>query len=211
MLIRNVHSSLCATLWFHYNLASLDNVSPSLCQTWRQSVCTVHLFFYFSYLFSCQIVGGYLKSKILVYICFCCCWPAWMWPVWVCFGVVWVWVLCLLTWICSTFRFFYKFFFPVTYLLSLLSVLFSFTCDAWCDRCMPGKPKIKMVKVELCVVKAHVWPRLLLSLCLPFHICFPEWIHPPAYRCPLWQRQCCHAPAEPWGRGGLHSKGRAKR
>lgn len=92
-------------------------------------------------------------------VCFCC-WPAWMWPVWVCFGVVWVWVLLLLTWIFSHFCCFFFFFLPVTFLLS-----FFFTCDAWCDCCMPGKPKIKRVKVELCAVNAHVWPGCS-SLCV---------------------------------------------
>lgn len=155
MLIRNVHSSLCATLWFHYNLVV----------RWCWSI-------FMSNLTSiCVFLGRFMSN----------CW-GFIWSREFLFTFVFVVVdlhgcdlsECVLEWCgygCSIswLEYFHisllLYFFPVTSRLSLLSVLSFFTCDAWCDCCMLGKPKIKRVKVEPCVVKAHVWPGCS-SLCV---------------------------------------------
>lgn len=121
---------------------------------------------YFLVVFTSDCLGFIFSSRIFIYIRFCCCWSAWMWH---CLSVFWSGVGTGATSLdLNMFTFSHLlYFFPVTFLLSSLSVLFFsfFTCAAWCDCCMLGKPKIKRVKVELCVVKAHRWP-VCSSLCV---------------------------------------------
>lgn len=68
-----------------------------------------------------------------------------------------------------------------------------------------GKTKFR-IKDHACM-RSTLLPDPSLSLssvCLSL----PEWIHPTAHRCSLWQRERGHAPAEPRGSRGLHSQGR---
>lgn len=66
------------------------------------------------------------------------------------------------------------------------------------------RPETKGQKAQLCIINVNVWPMSFLFL----SVCFAEWIHSAAYRCPLWECQCGNAPAEPGGGGGLYCKSR---
>lgn len=103
------------------------------------------------------------------------------------------------------FRYFWGFF------SFLFSVAFSIVfVHLWCLMRLlhAGKTKDKEGESWSAWSKGSCLTSLLLSVCLSFPVCLPEWIHPPAYRCPLWQRQCGHTPAEQRGSSGLHGKGR---
>lgn len=144
MLIR--HSLLCDTcmIWVFGVVTRTTIVYPSCCQYWWHSVCTVHLFLILFLSFLFQYCLSIMESSSFLYFFF-------LFPVDDLHGcdlsecvllVGWVvaWVLHL--WLPACFYFF----FPCLVCFLSFQYFFSFTCDASCDCCMLGRPKIKRVE-----------------------------------------------------------------
>lgn len=123
MLIR--HSLLCHTCMIWVFVTRITIVYPSCCQYWWHSVCTVHLFFILFLSFLFQYCLSIMESSSFFISGW---WPAWVWPVWVCF-VGWVGCCVGATSLTSS-LFLFIYFFSVPCLFSFLSV-FLFV-HLWC-------------------------------------------------------------------------------
>lgn len=207
MLIRNVLFSLCVTFSREFGVVWVANTVCPLCHSWRQSVCTVHLFWFVSLSFSFQIgFGFWIQGKLFMYFVSLIV-DLHGYDVSEC-------VLELCVYGCyisdlNIFRFnFFCYFlscdFPIFFAFSIVFV------HLWCLMRLlhAGKIKDKASESSSAQRKGSCLTSLLLSVCLSGPVCLPEWIHPLAYRCPLWQCQCGHTPAEPRGSSGFHSEGR---